>query len=201
MYDDQGKYELALADWTRAIEIDPKDANYYNGRCWTRAISGRDLQLALADCTKSLRLRPNADNTLDSRGLVHLRLGRLDDAIADYDAALKINPKKAYSLYGRGITKLRRGDTAGGQADIAAGIAISADIGQVFARWGVTPPEGGAARRRAAAAAAADCSVAETHWKSVMVLDILAAYEDHLKRFGRCAFASLAKARIQMLKK
>ena len=52
VYDDQGKYDAALADWTRAIEIDPKDANYFNGRCWTRAISGRDLQLALADCAE-----------------------------------------------------------------------------------------------------------------------------------------------------
>ena len=134
--------------------------------------------------------------------MVHLRLNRLDDALADYDAALKLNAKKAYSLYGRGIAKLRRGDAAGGQADIAAGIAISPDIGQVFARWGVKP-EGGTAPppATAAAATAADCSAAETHWKSVMVLDILAAYEDHLEQFPRCAFASLAQARIQMLKK
>jgi hypothetical protein len=33
-----------------------------------------------------------------------------------------------------------------------------------------------------------------------MVLDILAAYEDHLKRFPNCSFASLAHAKIKLLK-
>ena len=39
------------------------------------------------DCDASLDIAPSP-STLDSRGLVNLRLGRLDEALADYNAAL-----------------------------------------------------------------------------------------------------------------
>jgi hypothetical protein len=48
---------------------------------------------------------------------------------------------------------------------------------------------------------AADCSLAETHWKSVESIGTLAAYADHLARFPNCVFSTLAAARIEALKK
>jgi hypothetical protein len=47
----------------------------------------------------------------------------------------------------------------------------------------------------------ADCTRAETHWKSAEDIKTLAAYEDHLARFASCEFANLAKTRIERLKK
>ena len=47
---------------------------------------------------------------------------------------------------------------------------------------------------------AADCAQAETHWKSAEEIRSIAVYEDHLARFPNCAFATLAKARIEALK-
>jgi uncharacterized caspase-like protein len=44
------------------------------------------------------------------------------------------------------------------------------------------------------------CAAAGEHWKSVESIGTLAAYEDHLARFPNCAFAGLAKARIDGLK-
>src|SRR5215472_13336429 len=46
---------------------------------------------------------------------------------------------------------------------------------------------------------AADCAAAETHWKSAEAIGTREVYEDHLKRFPTCAFATLAKARIVAL--
>jgi hypothetical protein len=48
---------------------------------------------------------------------------------------------------------------------------------------------------------ATDCSLAETHWKSVESIGTLAAYSDHLARFPNCVFSTLAAARIEALKK
>src|SRR5262245_19043032 len=110
----------------------------YHSRCLAHLLVSRDLQQALADCDQALRLLAN-DVYLDSRGLVHLRLGNLNDAIADYDGALKVNPKLASSLYGRGIARLRKKDAARSKADIAAAMAIQSDIADVFKRYGVTP--------------------------------------------------------------
>ena len=44
------------------------------------------------------------------------------------------------------------------------------------------------------------CAAAEAHWKGADSIATLAAYEDHLSRFPSCAFANLAKARIDGLK-
>jgi hypothetical protein len=57
------------------------------------------------------------------------------------------------------------------------------------------------AARASAAAPAADCSLAETHWKSAEEIKTLEAYADHLARFPDCPFATLARARIEALKK
>jgi hypothetical protein len=44
------------------------------------------------------------------------------------------------------------------------------------------------------------CGAAGEHWKSAEAIGTLAAFEDHLARFPSCAFAGLAKARIEGLK-
>jgi hypothetical protein len=44
------------------------------------------------------------------------------------------------------------------------------------------------------------CADAGEHWKSAEAIGTLVAYEDHLARFPSCAFAGLAKARIEGLK-
>jgi tetratricopeptide (TPR) repeat protein len=108
----------------------------WNGRCWTRTIVG-ELLAALADCNEALRLKPDVAATLDSRGLIYLKMGQWDSAIDDYNSALRVNPKLASSRYGRGLAKLKKGNTSGGNADIAAAKAIEANIVDDFVRYGV----------------------------------------------------------------
>jgi tetratricopeptide (TPR) repeat protein len=127
--------EGALADYDKAIELDPTDAEALDNRCWTRGLVGK-LEEARQDCEESLRLRPNFANTYDSLGFVLFKLGRYRDSIAAYDSVLRIEPRNAYSLYGRGMAKLRAGDTPGGQADIAAAKAIK-DVATEMAGYGV----------------------------------------------------------------
>ena len=107
-----------------------------NQRCWKRAITGK-LEEALADCERSLLLRPQEAGTLDSRGFVYLKLGRFRESITDYDAALSLDPANASALYGRGIAKLKKGNAAAGRRDIAKAKAIKSDIDEEFVRHGV----------------------------------------------------------------
>jgi uncharacterized caspase-like protein len=44
------------------------------------------------------------------------------------------------------------------------------------------------------------CAAAEAHWKAADAIGTSAAYEDHLAKFPACAFANLAKARIEQLR-
>jgi hypothetical protein len=44
------------------------------------------------------------------------------------------------------------------------------------------------------------CAAAGDHWKSAEAIGTIEAYQDHVARFGGCAFAGLAKVRIESLK-
>jgi tetratricopeptide (TPR) repeat protein len=132
--------ELALSHfnlWISAHSQEPDLNIALYGRCWVRALMGKELNKALDDCGAAIAARPEEASYRDSRGLVQLRLGRLDDALADYDAALRINPKIAWSLYGRGLIRLRNGATDAGNADIAAAKAIRPSIEDDAKRHGV----------------------------------------------------------------
>ena len=138
-YEDLGQYENAIQDLDAIIAMHPSDANALNSRCWARAVQGKQLDIALADCNLSLKLRTDDAPTLDSRGFVNFRMGNYSAAITDCDSALKINQKLASSLYVRGLAKLKNGDTAAGNTDIAAANALDPKIADSYAVYGVKP--------------------------------------------------------------
>jgi tetratricopeptide (TPR) repeat protein/predicted aspartyl protease len=119
------QFDRAIADydmWIAAHPDDSRQPNALNGRCWARALAGRDLPLALKDCDAALR-REKSASYFDSRGLVELRMGEYDKAIADYTAALQLAPRTAWSLYGRALARRHKNDPAS-QSDVAAAVAI-----------------------------------------------------------------------------
>ena len=132
----------AIDELDRWIDAHPRDdarAQALNDRCWLRALRNEALDKALEDCNAALRLLPGDPGLLDSRGLVHLRLGQFDKAITDYNGSLKLRPKLAWSLYGRGLAELGKGMKADGDADIAAAKASSSTIADEAAKRGLTP--------------------------------------------------------------
>jgi tetratricopeptide (TPR) repeat protein len=134
-YDSKGQCDRAI-DYGQAIRLDPT-ADVFNNRCWARAVSGRDLQPAMADCNESLRLKPDVGITLNSRALVWFKLGNFTRAIADYSAAIAQNAKDVHSLFSRGVARQKSGDISGGQTDIAAAVAIESDIENISAKYGL----------------------------------------------------------------
>jgi tetratricopeptide (TPR) repeat protein/predicted aspartyl protease len=116
--------------WIKAHPDDARMGMALNGRCWMGAMSGVDLDEALAACDRAVRGSPKTAQFLDSRGLVHLRRGETDRALADYDAALAINPKIAWSLYGRALAEQRKGMADAAKADFAAAAAISPKLAE-----------------------------------------------------------------------
>ncbi len=138
-YQRKGDFARAAADYGEVTRLQPDNIDAWSARCWVRAITPGQTQLALGDCNAALKLKPYAGDVLDTRGFVYLKLGQTDSAITDYDAALKLDPKLAGSLYGRGIAKMHKGDKNGGAADMASAKALRANIADEFARYGVKP--------------------------------------------------------------
>ena len=132
----------AIAQYSLWIATHPQDGHLaaaLNGRCWSRTLTGRDLDKALADCNAAVKIYPKSPVMLDSRGLVRLRLGDFDKAIADYDASLNLRPKSAWSLYGRGLAELRKGVKAQGDADLAAATALQPGVADRAKKYGIGP--------------------------------------------------------------
>lgn len=124
--------------WIAAHPLDAELARAKNGRCWVRALLGKDLDKALEDCNDALRMIKSAE-FLDGRALVLLRLGEYDKSMADYDASLRLKPSNAWSLYARGVDRLRKGMAVEGQSDIAAAIAIRPSIAEEVKKYGIAP--------------------------------------------------------------
>ena len=128
------RYDAWIAKYPGSFDM----VDALNGRCWTRALWGRELDKAVADCNQAMRRGSKLSEVLDSRGMVRLRRGEFVQAIADYDAALKLQPKLAPSLYGRGLAKQKAGDSVGAAADLQAAATIEPDIADRMKSLGIT---------------------------------------------------------------
>jgi tetratricopeptide (TPR) repeat protein len=98
----KGQLDLALQDYTRAIELDPKNAKFYTNRGIAFGETGQ-MRLALEDIDRALSLDPDYADAYTSRGLVFAETGQFDQAIQDYTRALVLNAVSVDAYYNRGI--------------------------------------------------------------------------------------------------
>src|SRR5206468_655911 len=83
----------AIADFDRALQLDPKDATAYINRGLTKQTKG-DLDGAVADYNRALELNPKDaiayTTAYNARGLAKQTKGDLDGAVADYNRVLEL---------------------------------------------------------------------------------------------------------------
>ena len=130
-------YEKAISDYNEAIKLEPNMSAAYGNRCLMRAITGKDLPLALADCDQALKLAPESLDTRETRGFIHLKMGDPDTALVEYDIALKASPNRVIALYGRGLAQIAKGETAAGEASKAAARALNPNVEREFSIYGL----------------------------------------------------------------
>ena len=135
----RGKFSQSLPFFRKALLLAPGNATYWSAECWARAGTGKQLGIALEHCDRALALAPGAAGPLNSRGLVHLRMGLNAAALQDYDRSLKARATVASARFGRGIAQLRLGNGEAALADITAARATDAAIDSMFVTLGVLP--------------------------------------------------------------
>jgi tetratricopeptide (TPR) repeat protein len=127
----QGDYRGALADYNRAIKINPKNANAYYNRGLLKATKLQDDRGALTDYNRAIQLKPTYDVAYNNRG--NLKADKLKDfqgALADYNRAIKLKPRNAEAYYNRGVLKHTfLQDLAGGIADMQQAAKLSQQQG------------------------------------------------------------------------
>lgn len=81
--------DVAIGDLTKAIHIDPKNAEYFEERSsvWR---TRNNFENAIADANAAIRLDPKSGSALLARAMAYLSRGDFDRAIADIDAARQL---------------------------------------------------------------------------------------------------------------
>jgi len=107
-YDDKGEYDKAIADYTQAIKINPKNAIAYTNRGAVYYSKGA-LDRAIADFDEAIKLNPNDALAYANRGIAYDNKGEVDRAIADFDKAIALDPNDGEAYKNRGAAYRRTG--------------------------------------------------------------------------------------------
>ncbi len=111
-----GDLDGAIADFTRAIKVNPRDdAPYYN-RAQAKWLK-KDAAGAIADYTRAIELGSQNPAAYNNRGNARADNNDWDGAIADYTRAIELKPDYARAYYNRAVVKKDKGDATGAEAD------------------------------------------------------------------------------------
>ena len=115
-YFGNGKYELAIQDYTQAIALNPSLVNAYNNRAIAYD-SLKNYDLEIADYTKVIELDPKSFNAYYNRGITYTIIKDYDRAIADYSKAIELNSKTIYIYHNRALLYSMKNDYDGAISD------------------------------------------------------------------------------------
>jgi tetratricopeptide (TPR) repeat protein len=104
-------------------------AYYDRGAAW---YSKGDLERAIADFDKAIRIDPRYTDAYIRRGRAWHARGDLDRAIADCDRAIRIDPRSALAYNNRGIAREDKGDVPGAIADFDTAIQLDNGLYEAY---------------------------------------------------------------------
>ncbi|MGA2904394.1 MAG: tetratricopeptide repeat protein, partial [Candidatus Korobacteraceae bacterium] len=129
----QGKHDLALQEFQRALDIDPHDAAALDGLAYAYEHSGRTAD-AEAAFQKAAALRPDFWDGYNELGNFYDRQSKFQQAIQQYEHALQLTPDNAQVYLNLGATYLDSGDPKL-QADAERALKKSIEISPSYAAY------------------------------------------------------------------
>ncbi len=115
--------DLAIADCTQSIAINPADADTYAQRGEAYCQKG-DIKHCVADFDEAMRIDPNDTSFVFLRGMARADAGDADGAIGDLTKALEQDPGTAAAYVRRGRIYEAEGDKARAAADYRSALKI-----------------------------------------------------------------------------
>ena len=103
-----GDYDKATIDYTKAIEINSKNAvaYFHRGKAWANK---KEPNKAIIDFNKAIILEPHFTEAYGSRGNTWTDLGIYEKAISDYSKVIELNPLDGVAYNNRGFVWLYKG--------------------------------------------------------------------------------------------
>ena len=118
-------YGEAVAEFTKAIEINPNSQIAYTGRGYANSQKG-SFDQAVLDLTKAIEINPQAWEEHILRGDCYSRLRKAELSISDYTKAIEINPNVNFIVYvKRGTLYSIKGDYLQAVVDLSKAIEIN----------------------------------------------------------------------------
>lgn len=121
------RYDAAIADFDKAIELLPDYAEAYNSRGISRSATG-NLAASTSDFDVALRIRPKYPNALNNRAANAFLANDLPAAIADYTTVLALEPTHALAWTNRGLAHAKLGNAERALEDLNVAIEIDGKI-------------------------------------------------------------------------
>ena len=116
-------YRGAIADYSKAIALDPNFGYAYNNRGFCKH-QLKDYKGAIADYSIAIKFRPNTADAYNNRGSSKDEIKDYRGAIADYSKAIELKPDNADAYYNRGNSKILLKDYNGAIIDYSKAIEL-----------------------------------------------------------------------------
>lgn len=95
-----GNLQMAIEDYSKAIELDKRDGDAYFNRGLILSKMGK-YEGAIKDFSDAIRLQDMTVDSYCNRGSVYFEAGKMDLALQDYNKALALNTSDGDLLYNR----------------------------------------------------------------------------------------------------
>jgi tetratricopeptide (TPR) repeat protein len=133
-----GSSDEAIADLTKAIQLNPNYAEAYFERAetyfrWAKAYRTLHMKAKiLEDYTRSIQLNPQYAVAYYQRGNVYALVGNQQAALADYSKVIQLNSQYADAYYQRGNIYVQIGDQQAALADYNQAIQLVPDVPEFY---------------------------------------------------------------------
>lgn len=127
----QARYDLAIADFNKAIQAIPKAAMWYNARGLTYGMTG-DYDRAIGDFTQAIELLPDFAAAYYGRGQSYAGKGAYDLALRDFAQAITLDPDYTLAYQKRAAVHLAKRDYVHAIADYTAAIRLDPDYATAY---------------------------------------------------------------------
>ena len=121
-------YDSAVADFDKAIELNPEYAEAYFGR-GAILVHTDEYERGIEDLDKAIELNPERASAYRLRGIAYITHKEdFESAIADFDKAVALSPDDATAYQARGMTWFLKEEYDKAVADFDSAIALDPDI-------------------------------------------------------------------------
>ncbi len=124
-------YLNALKNMDKAIQLNSKEANYYNSRGWINDKLNR-IPEAISDYTKAIRIDPNIKQAYNNLAYDLNEQGRYSEALEKADQAIKISPNYANLYNQKGFSLYKLGHLEEGLENITRALQIRPSYGGAY---------------------------------------------------------------------